>query len=303
MMTIESCCDSFENFVRSYSADDTVVYYRQNLMFFRVYLVHVGKCVKDDINTLKKSDFVNYIAYHKARGVKNTSVRTYARAIKVFLRYCYNEGYMLDNITQGVKYPKSDKKLIEPLTTVRVNQLFLYLSMTKLSKRDTIILRLMLDCGLRRSEVINLDVDDIHFAEKYISVVNSKNNSSRVVPLPDSLSELINEYINTTLDVKISALLLDSHNKERITKSAINKLFSRMKQVDKRIHPHLLRHTFGTSFILGGGSLEVLRVLMGHTDYNVTKEYLHIASQSKIINLDIYKLDDIFFRVYNYNKE
>ena len=301
-MSIEGCFNSFEAFVMSYSAKDTVTYYHQNLMFFKYYLLLMHKRLSDDINTLEKADFVDYIAYHKARGVKNTSVRTYARAIKVFLRYCYNEGYMLENITQGVKYPKSDKKIIEPLTASRIDKLLKYIDSKKLSLRDTLVFRLMLDCGLRRSEVINLDIEDVHFTDKYITVVNSKNNSSRVVPLPDSLADMIDDYITFTREVNCPALILDGHNKGRVTKAAINKMFARLKDVDKRIHPHLLRHTFGTSFILGGGSLEVLRVLMGHTDYNVTKEYLHIASQSKIINLDIYKLDDIFFRVYNYNK-
>lgn len=68
-----------------------------------------------------------------------------------------------------------------------------------------------------------------------------------------------------------------------------------------RVHAHLLRHTFATSFILGGGTLEVLRVLMGHSDYNVTKEYLHIAAQMRLTNFDIYKLDEVFFKIYNYH--
>ena len=303
MNSIEKCMCDFETYVMSYGAKDTVQYYHNNMMFFRCYLLHNGLKMDMDINVLTKSDFVGYIAYHKARGVKNTSVRTYARAVKVFLRYCYNEGYLFDNITKGVKYPKADKKIVEPLTNARVQALLDYLATKKLAKRDTLIFRLMLECGLRRSEVINLDVDDVHFDEKYITVSNSKNNTSRVVPLSDSLAALIESYIDDTIGICIPPLILDRHEKKRVTKDAIDKMFSKMKVVDKRIHPHLLRHTFGTSFILGGGSLEVLRVLMGHEDYNVTKEYLHIASQSKIIDLDIYKLDDVFFRVYNYNKE
>lgn len=68
------------------------------------------------------------------------------------------------------------------------------------------------------------------------------------------------------------------------------------------IYPHLLRHTFATSFILGGGSLEILRVLMGHSGYDVTKEYLHISQLVSFTGIDIYKLDDVFFRTYSYRK-
>ncbi|WP_081820350.1 tyrosine-type recombinase/integrase [Robinsoniella sp. KNHs210] len=62
------------------------------------------------------------------------------------------------------------------------------------------------------------------------------------------------------------------------------------------MHPHLLRHTFATSYIIGGGNLEMLRLLLGHYDYNVTRNYLHLAYQYMILNADIYKLDSVFFK-------
>lgn len=59
---------------------------------------------------------------------------------------------------------------------------------------------------------------------------------------------------------------------------------------------HLCRHTFATSYIMGGGNLEFLRLLMGHTDYNVTKTYLHLANQYHLMGADVYKLDKVFFK-------
>ena len=63
-----------------------------------------------------------------------------------------------------------------------------------------------------------------------------------------------------------------------------------------RVYPHLLRHTFSTSYIMGGGSLESLRILLGHYDYSVTRIYLHLANQFFVMDSDIYRLDPVLFR-------
>ena len=63
----------------------------------------------------------------------------------------------------------------------------------------------------------------------------------------------------------------------------------------ERLHCHLCRHTFGTSYIMGDGNLELLRVMMGHTDYSTTKMYIQMATEYKIVKYPIYKLDPIFF--------
>ena len=63
-----------------------------------------------------------------------------------------------------------------------------------------------------------------------------------------------------------------------------------------RIHPHLCRHTFATAYIIGGGSLEMLRLLLGHSDYEVTRSYLHLAHQCQLLHSDVYYLDPIYFK-------
>ena len=80
-----------------------------------------------------------------------------------------------------------------------------------------------------------------------------------------------------------------------LSKESMKCLFSRLKKTADipRIHPHLLRHTFGTSFVLGGGSLEILKHYMGHSDIKTTENYLHIANNFQFCT-DIYRLDEVF---------
>ena len=85
---------------------------------------------------------------------------------------------------------------------------------------------------------------------------------------------------------------------EPITETSVKMVFARLKKrsgID-RLHPHLLRHTFATSFIIGGGNLEFLRMMLGHSDYATTKMYLHLAQQAKMLHSDIYRLDPVFFQ-------
>lgn len=296
------CLNFFKEYIGSYCMPDTVEYYNINLRLFSSWLVGVKGTLRFDINTLTKHDYISYISFQRSRGVKNTSVRTYARAVKAFLRFCYNEGYLLNNITLNVKFPKSDKKIIIPLSQKRVAVLHSAMLKGYMSKRNICIFYLMLDCGLRLGEVVALNKADVNFDDSYITVVNSKNNKSRIVPMSENVKWYLHQYINDYRYFSKTALILDNHYEKRINKNSIELVFNKLKRYDDDIHPHLLRHTFATSYILGGGSLEVLRVLMGHADYNVTKEYLHIASQVRIADFDIYKLDDVFFKVYNYNK-
>ena len=84
-----------------------------------------------------------------------------------------------------------------------------------------------------------------------------------------------------------------------INSNVIKQLFARLKRMSgiERIHPHLLRHTFATSFMVGGGNMEFLRLMMGHEDYETTKIYLHLAQEVKMLHSEIYKLDSSFFEV------
>lgn len=286
----------FLNFISSYCSDDTIYYYSLNLDMFTKYICSIKKS-SFYVSELTKNDYVGYIAYLRSKGIKNTSIRTYARAIKVYLRYLYNEGYISDNITLNVHFPRSDAKLVTPLSNNDVVKIVDCIG-GKCKVRNILIFYLMLACGLRLQEVVNLDISDIDFDNDIIKINNSKYNKSRFVPMPPIVRNCINDYLCIRKSDNV-ALLLDFYFKDRITKVAIKKLFSRLKmKVKIDIYPHLLRHTFATSFIMGGGNIEVLRILLGHNDYNVTKNYIHLASQFSFINYDIYRLDKCIFKSY-----
>jgi len=119
--------------------------------------------------------------------------------------------------------------------------------------------------------------------------------------LVEIMEDITRKYIeryqfNYRPEVVHDFLFCDVHGKP-ITADAIRNVFCRAEKRTgiERLHPHLLRHTFATSFIIGGGSLELLRIYMGHSDIATTQQYMHVVNAIQFSD-NIYQLDDIFFK-------
>lgn len=281
---------SFIRYVQSYGAPDTVRYYRENLSRFDSWLT----CNDIVLSELTSDDLRDYITFLSLSGIKNVSVRTYYRAVKAFCRWLYDNDYLDNDITLKIKLPRDDHEIVIPLTVSEVSAVDNYfLSDCVLPLRNYCIFHLMLDCGLRRQEVINLSLQDIK--NNTLSIRNTKNCKSRVVLLPDFLQLNISNYVGTR---RKGYVFLDKNGINQITESSIKKMFVQLKLNTGivRLHPHLLRHTFATSYLYYGGNMEMLRLLLGHESYAVIKNYVHLAAQEELIESGLYKLDDIFFK-------
>ena len=154
------------------------------------------------------------------------------------------------------------------------------------------IFHLFLDCGLRRQEVINLKTDCI--GKNTLTIKNSKNNKSRIVLIPEFLRLSINNYLGKRTGI----VFLNRYEQEPVTENTIKKLFANIQNLPgmERVHAHLLRHTFATSYLYYGGNMEMLRLLMGHSSYTILQNYVHLAAQEELIGSGLYELDEIFFK-------
>ena len=161
----------------------------------------------------------------------------------------------------------------------------------------------MIDEGLRSGDVVNLSTDSVNFNESYIIVYNGKGDKDRIIPLAKRLRQPLYKYLTffRPYTSEHNFLFCSIRNPEEpFSLDAMKCLFSRIRKETglTRLKPHLLRHTFATSFILGGGDLESLRLFLGHSSYETTQNYLHLANLYERMGSDIYKLDGVFFRSY-----
>lgn len=241
--------------------------------------------------------YSDFIVYLRNKGtLKNVSIRSYCRVVKVFLKFCLGKGYCRD-FTSGVKLPKDDSEPKFPLYADEVRAVdAVFDTSTLKGKRNYALFHCMLDCGLRSQEVRHLKMRDLDRKRNLLHISDSKGNKSRIILCPDFVFDAIYDYnasSSSATDYVFRSLRADIPLK----KNTVSLLFGSLKAASgvERLHPHLLRHTFATSFLVGGGNLEFLRVFLGHTDYNVTKMYSSLAAQCKMLGADIYMLDDIFF--------
>lgn len=236
----------------------------------------------DDIDILLFKSYQLYISDNLS--INRVSVRTYTRAVKVFLRWLYFEGYIDIDINK-LTLMKANKDVIVPLSDIEVTQLVnLYGNDNFLSCRNKTIIMLMIDCGLRLGEVVSLCLSDIDYINDYL-IINGKGSKQRIVPFGKSLSKQLDIYNIYRKRYDLSDSLFLNNKLQPITHNAIKMLFARIKKTPNlsRVYPHLLRHTFATNFIYDGGNLEVLRVLMGHSSINITQIYIHLAAQKHLL--------------------
>ncbi len=264
------------------NSQETISYYKICLNMFIDY------CGSDlDVSDLDVILFKGYQLYlSENKDIKRVSVRTYSRAVRVFYRYLYFEDIIDININK-LKLIKADKEVIMPLTDIEVKQLLnSFEPLTFLGERDKLMCMLMLDCGLRRGEVVKLKLSDIDKSKRTM-IINGKGSKQRIVPFGKTVKNQLMRYLalRTEKPCYSNSLFL-TIEREPITANTIKMLFQRLKSSSgiSRLYPHLLRHTFATNYILQGGNLEVLRVLLGHSSISITQIYIHLAAQMQLVN-------------------
>lgn len=287
----------------SYCTAKTMIYYRENVPKFMDFVSDQLHQQPDQIDcgAVTRDLVLAYIASLRSGNCKNTTINTYFRAVKVFLNYCIDEGFCDSDVLRKVKFLKSDPDPVIPLSQWEVDLVdALFNDKTESGLRNLCIVHLMLDAGFRCGDVIGLRFGSINFKANYITV-KGKGDKFRSVLLCPKLKRMLYHYL-----IKFRAyapeddypVFVQIGTDEPINANVIKQLFARIKKGTglNRIHPHLLRHTFATSYILGGGNMEFLRLMLGHSDYETTKIYLHLAQEARMLHSDIYKLDPVFFQ-------
>lgn len=312
-MTILEAYDAFMLNGSSFWAPRTMAYYEKNVNYFLTWLSVSYDLASAPVDELPHDILIQYVAWLRKRekyvshplrnsmqvsgSVKANTVRTYVRAVKAFFNYLYTSGAVSYHYSQGVKLPRQDDDQVVPLLDEEVQEIdSIFSHSDPVDLRNLCMIHLMLDSGLRICEVIALTPKDLLFSSGSIVINRSKGNKSRIVILPPSLAVLLTEYMQL---VRPSGFLFcKARSSEPIDDSVFRALIRRIRKNTsvQRVYPHLFRHTFATSYIMGGGDLESLRILLGHFDYSVTKSYLHLASQFQLMQAPVYRLDPVYFK-------
>lgn len=259
---------------------ETIEYYKKRIGYFISF-------VNDkEINNVVIDDYNSYAIYlinkvtNKGSKLSSATIKTTLNATKIFLKYSYDNKYMISDLYKNIKPYKQMKKTIVVLSVEDINKLLNSQNeFTIIGLRNLLAISLMLDAGLRVSEVVNLNVEDISKELGVIKVLG-KGKKERLVPLTDSIIKYYDKYVFLA-SLYSGALFLDSDTGLRMTSSGISQILRRIKKEQhfNKLHPHYLRHTFATLFLVNGGDPVHLQLILGHTTLYMTEQYLHLANQ------------------------
>ena len=226
----------------------------------------------------------DYLSELVGRGIAKASIARKLSAIRSFFRYLVREEIIAKNPIEQVSSPKLDRRLPSFLTQEEMGKLLNAPDLsTPLGQRDRALLELLYASGLRVSELVGLTLEQIDLESNEIRVWG-KGSKERVVLMGQPAAEALKDYIKEGRarlrgEKKTKALFLDRYG-QKLTERSVQRLlnqYAKKAGIGKRVHPHLLRHTFATHLLDGGADLRVVQELLGHARLTSTQIYTHVT--------------------------
>ena len=218
---------------------------------------------------------------------ENISARSQARiisGIKAFYKYLIMEDYIKHNPTELIESPKIGLKLPYTLSLIEIDKLIEAIDLSSpQGERNRSIIETLYSCGLRVSELINLQLSNINFKEGYIKVIG-KGDKERLAPVGGRALKYLTIYINEVRNHQNikkghEDIVFLNNRGAKITRVMIFLIIQKLKEaigLKKKISPHTFRHSFATHLIEGGANLRAVQEMLGHESINTTEIYTHL---------------------------
>ena len=208
---------------------------------------------------------------HKEGGLSSSYIQGFARALRAFASWLHEDGYTATNVLKNLKPPKIQQKVIEPLTDREIEALLATFDRADpFGARNYAMAFLMLDCGLRASELVGLPAADAHVAEGFLKVLG-KGNKERLVPIGRRSQDALviwRDRFRPQFDPDNTQLwFFLNANSQMVTVRSLEELVAKAGNLAGiiKLHPHRLRHTFATRFLTNGlGDTLQLQQFLGH---------------------------------------
>ena len=252
----------------------TISTYRTQLNKFDDYLRGSGTSLEDPLTRI---DVQQYVTYLTNKGRKASSVNLAFNAIRGFAKWSDQES-AIQNV-RVVKQTPILQRTPKSLERTERNQL-LRRAEQKRNRRDVAIVTMLLYCGLRVGELVNLNVRDVELKRGGVVHVNrGKGNKERQVPLPAEVRNRITEYLEQHSNCRDDEPLFLSNRGKRISVRTVEYM---LKQFGDELHPHRCRHAFVRGLLDQGVDLVTVAKLAGHSDLNVTRSYATPSMESMV---------------------
>lgn len=224
-----------------------------------------------------------YLEWLYDEGREKSSQARMLSGIRSFFNYLLLNDEITTSPAEQISAPKVGRTLPDVLTTEEIDRLISSIEIdTTKGLRDRAMIEVLYSCGLRVSELISLRMGDLFFGEGYIRVIG-KGDKQRLVPISDLARERISLYLDERKPARTSeeVLFLNNRGKQltRVMIFTILKNAALRADIEKKISPHTLRHSFATHLLEGGAGIRQVQELLGHESILTTEIYTHLDSE------------------------
>lgn len=270
------------------ASQHTLASYQRDLFQFYAYLREFHPRVKKIDHVLIRG----FLAYLHERQIKKSSLARKLAALRSFFQFCIQKKWRRDNPAKVVATPKQEKPVPSFLSEEEMAQ---FLEMPPqnnvLGLRDRAILELLYASGVRVSELVGLDLQDLNSTERLIRV-RGKGKKERIVPFGETAAQSVQAYTAQRLLINKgridAAALFLNYRGARISTRSVERIVSKyisQAAVRRKISPHSLRHSFASHLLSRGADLRVIQELLGHASLSTTQKYTHLDLKQL---LDVY---------------
>ncbi|SPE41759.1 Tyrosine recombinase XerC [Candidatus Sulfopaludibacter sp. SbA3] len=232
-----------------------------------------------------------WMAWLYGKHLDAVTIRRKLAAVRSLFRFMSREGVVPVNLARLVRTPKAPRKLPAVMSPEQVNTLIDGVAADTLDRpfpvRDRAIFELLYGCGLRISELVGLNLEDVDRAERWLRV-RGKGRKERQVPLPGRASTALERYLGERPVVRAEMAVFLNYLGARLTARGISKivkLYATALSGDPSVHPHGFRHAYATHLLADGADLRAIQELLGHARLSTTQKYTQVSLTSL---MDVY---------------
>lgn len=269
---------NFLNFIKEDKklSDNTFQSYKRDILQFKTYID--SKNV--DYKEVKQTDVEGYLDELKKIGKKPSTILRHLASIRLFYQYLVRTKVLNLDPTFGIQSPKIEKRHPSILSSQEVNLLLEQPKGEDLkSIRDKAMLEIAYATGMRVTEIISLNINDVDFDNACVYCKNA--NKQRVIPLGKLALKALKDYTtkarNFLIKTEDETALFVNINGKRLTRQGfwkIIKYYQEQAHITKDITPHVLRHSFATHLLQNGADLKSIQTMLGHSDISSTQVYM-----------------------------
>ncbi len=262
-------------------SENTLNAYRTDLEKFSSYLAeHSDR----NLLSVQREDLLAFLAYRTRKNVSPRSTARQLSSLRRFYGFCRREMLIEEDPTRLISAPKLGRPLPDTLSEEQVEQLIHAPNVeTDLGLRDRAMLELLYATGLRVSELISLQDNQLNLRQGVLRVTG-KGQKERLVPLGEQAIDWLQRYLKSSRPALLDGVLHDAlfvtNRKKGMTRQAfwhLIKRYARQVDITVPLSPHTLRHAFATHLLNHGADLRAVQMLLGHSNISTTQIYTHVA--------------------------